>query len=112
MAPLSYESGKAMTIDLKALDSPDKIAEAGERIYAEQYKTQLEATRRGHFAAIDVTTGEGYVAEFPEQALGEARAKAPFGIFHLIRVGARGAFRVSFGPARNDFWGRPLRKPG
>jgi hypothetical protein len=100
-----------MTTNLKGLGSPEKIADAGERIYAEQYKAQLEATQRGHFVAIDVTTGEGYVAEFPEQALGEARAKAPAGIFHLIRVGAPGAFTVSFGHARNDFWGRPLQQP-
>ena len=100
-----------MTTDLKELGSPDKIAEAGERIYAQQYKAELEATRRGHFVAIDITTNEGYVAEFPEQVLGEARKKALGGIFHLIRVGVLGVFKVSFGLARNDYWSRPLQQP-
>src|SRR4051794_27978659 len=99
-----------MSIDLQVLDSPEKIAEAGERIYEERYKSQLESDRHGHFIAVDVTSGKGYVADFPEQALQEARAAAPNGIFHLIRIGARGAFRVSFGLTRHDFWGRPLRQ--
>jgi hypothetical protein len=96
---------------MRALDTPDKIAEAGERIYADRYKSELEAARPGHFIAIDVLTGEGYAAEFPEQALETARAKAPSGIFHLIRVGAPGAFKVSFGMhSKHDFWGRSLRQ--
>lgn len=100
-----------MTADFKVLDSPNKIAEAGERIYADRYKVELERDQFGHFVAIDVTTGESYVAEFPEQALEKARAAAPNGIFHLIRIGAPGAFKVSFGLSRNDdFWGRPLRQ--
>jgi len=91
-----------MSIDLRVLDSPEKIAEAGELIYAERYKARLEPERRGHFIAVDVTTGEGYVADYPEQALQEARTAAPNGIFHLIRIGAPGAFRVSFGLTRNS----------
>lgn len=101
-----------MTADLKFLDSPDKIADAGERIYEQKYKSQLEGASFGHFVAIDVTTGTPYVAEFPEQALEQARAAAPNGIFHLIRIGAPGAFKVSFGLSRHDdFWSRPLRQP-
>jgi hypothetical protein len=99
-----------MSIDLNVLDSPEKIADAGERIYDERYKAQLEPGRHGHFIAVDVTSGIGYVAEYPEQALQDARAAAPNGIFHLVRIGARGAFRVSFGVTHHDFWGRPLRQ--
>lgn len=99
-----------MSIDLQVLDSPERIADAGEQIYEERYKAQLEPGRHGHFIAIDVTSGIGYVAEYPEQALQDARAAAPNGIFHLIRIGARGAFRVSFGLTHHDFWGRPLRQ--
>ena len=84
-----------MSIDLRVLDSPEKIADAGELIYAERYQAQLEPDRRGHFIAVDVTSGEGYVAEYPEQALQDARAAAPNGIFHLIRIGAPGAFDVN-----------------
>src|SRR6202051_713110 len=91
-----------MSVDLRVLDSPEKIAEAGELIYAERYKAQLEPDRRGHFIAVDVTTGEGYVADYREQALQKARAAAPNGIFHLIRIGAPGAFRLSFALPRHS----------
>src|SRR4051794_36620033 len=99
-----------MSIDVKALTSPEKIADAGEAIYEERYKPRLEPDQHGHFIAVDVSSGEGYVAEYPEQALQEARKAAPYGIFHLIRIGAPGTFRVSFGLNRHDFWGRPLRQ--
>ena len=92
------------------LDSLEKIVHAGERIYEERYKAQLELRRYGHFIAVDVISGIGYVAEYPEEALQDARAAAPNGIFHLIRIGARGAFRVGFGLTHHDFWGRPLRQ--
>jgi hypothetical protein len=76
-------------------NTPAKIVEAGERIYAEKYQARLEQERPGSFVAIDVQTGEAYVARFPEQALEDARAHAHTGVFHLIRVGSSGAFRVS-----------------
>jgi hypothetical protein len=91
-----------MSIATNILNSPEKIADAGERIYDERYKVQLEPRRHGHFIAVDVTSGIGYVAEYPEEALQDARAAAPNGIFHLIRIGARGAFRVSFGITHHD----------
>ncbi len=100
-----------MTADLRILDTPDKIAEEGERIYAQRHRAELENEHRGHFVAIDVLSGNAYVAEFPEQALEKARARAANGIFHLIRIGAPGAFKVSFGSSRNGFWDRSLRQP-
>lgn len=94
------------------LDSPERIAEAGEKLYNERHRKELEATSRNKFAAIDVLTGQAYVADFPEQALEKARKEAPAGVFHLIRIGAPGAFKVSFGSGspRDGFWGRPLRQ--
>ena len=103
--------GKEMTDHSKLLDSPTKIAEEGRRFYDEQHKANLERDRNGEYVAIDVLTGSAYVARFPELAIEEAREKAPNGVFHLIRIGAPGAFKVSFGSGSNDdFWGRPLRQ--
>ena len=100
-----------MTDHSKLLDSPTKIAEEGHRFYDEQYKADLERDRNGEYVAIDVSTGSAYVARYPELAIEEAREKAPNGVFHLIRIGAPGAFKVSFGFGSNDdFWGRPLRQ--
>jgi hypothetical protein len=75
--------------------TPARIVETGERMYAERYQARLEREHSREFVAIDVTNGEAYVARFPEQALQHARAQAPAGIFHLIRIGSPGAFRVS-----------------
>ncbi|MBI3048059.1 MAG: hypothetical protein HYY76_07075 [Acidobacteria bacterium] len=99
-----------MADDPKVLDSPDRIAEEGQRLYEERHKANLEQNRRGEYVAIDVLTGNAYIAKFPELAIEEARKQAPNGVFHLIRIGAPGAFKVSFG-SRHGFWGRSLRQP-
>ena len=80
----------------KAFSSPTEIAAEGERIYAEKYKQDYETKHPGKFVAIDVTSGEAYLAEFPEEAIQSAQAKSPTGLFHLIKIGAQGAFRVSY----------------
>ena len=98
-----------MADDRKVFDTPDKIAEEGQRLYDERHRARLEAEHMGQFVAIDVMTGSAYAARFPEQAIEEARKQAPNGVFHLIRVGAPGTFKVSFG-SRHAFWGRPLRQ--
>ena len=94
---------------LRLLNTPDKIAEAGEGIYSDLYKTELEAKHFGEFVAIDVLTNKAYVAQFPEKALQEARTAAPRGLFHLIKIGARGAFKVSYVTHDGDRWGWLLR---
>jgi len=100
-----------MPADPKILDTPDKIVEEGERLYTERHKAKLEQTNLGHFVAINVLTGEAYVGEFPELALELARKEAPHGVFHLIRIGSPGAFRVSFSSPQHGFWNRTLRQP-
>jgi hypothetical protein len=84
------------TDKLKTLNTPEKIREEGEEIYARKHKEPLEKSKRGQFVAIDVLTGEAYVAEAAEKALLDARTAAPNGIFHLIRIGAPGAVKASF----------------
>jgi hypothetical protein len=41
--------------DIAELDTPDKIAEAGDRIYADRYQAKLEKIALGHYVAIDVS---------------------------------------------------------
>jgi hypothetical protein len=75
-------------------ESPEILAAKGEQIY-EKVRKDYEATHPGQYVAIDVTTGKLYPAPNSEDALEAARADSPNGIFHLVRVGARGAFKVS-----------------
>jgi len=87
--------GIIMADDLTDRSSPEKIARAGEKIYAERHQAKLERECPGQFAAIDVVSGEAYVARFPEDAVDQARAAAPTGVFHLVKIGSSGAYHVS-----------------
>ncbi len=78
------------------ITSPKHIAERGEEIYRTKYKASYEEEHWGKYVAIDVLTEHAYVDETPEGALEKARTAAPRGLFHLIRVGSPGAFRVSY----------------
>lgn len=84
-----------MPKDIREFTRPQEVADAGERIYRERHKDTLEGQSPGQFAAIDVLSGEAYVAKFPEDALSEAQRRAPGGLFHLIRIGSANAFRTS-----------------
>jgi hypothetical protein len=103
---------ETMNDTLKNLNNPDKIAEEGERVYKERHRERLEKEFPGQFAAIDVGTGEAYVGEFPEVALKHAQEASPHAVVHLIRIGAEGAFKVSYAGARprSTWWNRPLRQ--
>ena len=78
------------------LNNPKAIAEAGERLYGERFKTDFELNHRGMFAVIDVLSENAAVGDTPEAAFEAGKKIAPNGIFHLIRIGFPGAFQVSY----------------
>jgi hypothetical protein len=78
------------------------IVERGERIYNEKYREEYEAKHLGKFVAIDVTTERAYLSDTPETALQEGRTQNPSGVFHLIRIGSPGVFRVGYSAADSD----------
>jgi hypothetical protein len=78
------------------LRDPRSVAALGEKIYAERYREEFEQLYLGQFVVIDVTTEEAYRGITPEEAINAARQHAPQGVFHMIRVGEPGAFRVSY----------------
>ena len=86
-----------MTTEQPSLTIPARIAERAEAIYEERYKQEMEASHDGEFVAIDVLNGGCHLGETAEQALQTAREKSPNGVFHLMRVGALGAFTSSYG---------------
>ncbi len=86
---------------MDVITDPKKMAERGERIYQDKYKTAYEEEHWGKFLAIDVTSEKAYLGDTPEEALLTARREAPKGVFHLIRVGHTGAFRVSHSDHNN-----------
>lgn len=82
---------------------PKAIVEAGEKIYRETYQQEYEAKHQGKFVAIDIYTAKAFLGGTSEEALRIARTEEPNGVFHLIRVGSPGAFRVSYSDANVDW---------
>jgi hypothetical protein len=78
-----------------SISDPQSIATRGEEIYRTKYQ-HLERENTGRFVAIDVTTDEAYLGDTSERALQDARDASPEGLFHLIQIGHRGAYRVSY----------------
>lgn len=78
------------------ISDPQAIAQIGEKIYNERYKAQYEAEYLGKFVAINVKNGHATLAATSEEALEGAKKANPNGLFHLIKVGSAGAFRVSY----------------
>ena len=76
--------------------SAQNIAERGEAIYAEKYRTDLEQNARGKFVAVHIESGEATLGDSGEAAIRAAREKDPSGYFHLIRVGHKAAFEAGW----------------
>ncbi|MGF6349527.1 hypothetical protein [Variovorax sp. W2I14] len=87
---------------LAELDDPRAIALLGEQIYAEKYKQRFEAEHPAQFAAIDIHSQQAFVAEYPEEAIEQARASIPECVVHLVRIGSASAYRMSFFFASDD----------
>jgi hypothetical protein len=74
--------------------NPHDIAQRGNAIYREKYRTVFEPKWRGRFAAIDIDSEQAFVADYPEKALSEAKRVAPDGVFYLVKIGSAGAFKT------------------
>jgi hypothetical protein len=90
--------------DKPQLGNPRAVAERGERIYQEKFRKDFEANYLGKFVVIDVLTEMAYLGDTPEAAYESARKDAPRGIFHLLKVGELGAFRVSYSSHADLDW--------
>lgn len=86
-----------------SLSNPKAVAETGEKIYRDRYQLKLEAENFGKFVVIDVSTEEAIIGDSPEDAMNSAREKLPNGVFHLIRIGSPGAFRVGYSNTTSDW---------
>lgn len=92
---LNFNDGKEISV-ITPIMNPKEIVERGEQIYRDMYQEAYEREHDGKFVAIDVRTKNAYVGDSPEAVLKDARDDAPQGLFHLIKVGSAGAFRVSY----------------
>ena len=86
------------------MSSPTKIAEAADRIYGEKFKEGYERDHKGKYVVIDVSTEAAYLGDSSDDALANAREASPHGVFHLIRVGSRSAFKATRSVKHQDNW--------
>ena len=98
----SAEVSRLMPIP--SLSNPQAFADRGESIYREKYKEGYEDLHGGRFVAIDVATEEAYIGASPVEALNKGRKADPTGLFHLIKVGSAGAFRVRHTSDAANHW--------
>jgi len=89
---------------MNSSNDPKVIAGHGEDIYQAKYKVEYEAKHPGKFVAIDIVTEKSYIADSPTEALELARKDSPKGLFHLIKVGSLGAFKVSYTSRATTDW--------
>jgi hypothetical protein len=92
------ESRKFLTLGLamsSGFSDPETIAKKGQEIYDRQYRSRYEGRFTGQFVAIDIESEKSYLGANPEEAVTNGKRQDATGIFHLVRVGSVGAFRVS-----------------
>ncbi len=75
--------------------TPEQIAQRGQKIYNERLKAELEPKEQGKFVAIEVESGGYVIGDTLIEALQKAREKYPGKLFHTVRVGFEGVFKMS-----------------
>lgn len=86
------------------LSTPDTIVRAAEKIYREKYQEEYEKDHRGQYVVIDVRSEKAYLDDRSGRAIKAARQDSPNGIFHLMRVGSRAAFKTTRFSKPGDAW--------
>jgi hypothetical protein len=76
--------------------NPMDIAGRGQKIYERKFEENFTKNNSGQFAAIEIISEEAFVAAQPEEALRTAQKQIPGGMFHLVKIGSAGAYRVSY----------------
>lgn len=75
-------------------DRLERLAEEGERFYAERLRDVLEPEQTGRFVAIDPEAGRYFVGRGGSEALVAAHEAMPDGLFYLKRIGHEFAHRM------------------
>lgn len=72
----------------------ERLAEQGERFYAEHLRDVLEPEQTGRFVAIEPETGRYFVGGDSSDTLVAAHEAMPEGLFYLKRIGYEFAHRM------------------
>lgn len=63
-----------------------RIAQEGKRIYA-QIKDQYDPKEKGKFLAIDIDSGNVYLADTSAEAVVKAKERHPDKVFYVVKIG-------------------------
>ncbi len=74
--------------------TPEQVVEKGQKIYTEKLKPILEADNYGKFLVIEVESGNYFVADTLIEALQKAKEKYPGKLFHTLKIGFEGIFKM------------------
>lgn len=89
------------------LGSLEAIAAKAREIYEREFKEKYESSYPGYYVAVDVVSEKAYPHETSAGALQDARKDEPHGLFHVVRVGAKEAFRTTRSVKQNGYEGWP-----
>ncbi len=85
--------------------TPDQIAQKGQQLYEERLKPDLEPRQNGKFVVVEVETGEYFIGESILEALQKAKEKHPEKLFHTIRIGYPGVFKMGSSAMKGFLYG-------
>jgi hypothetical protein len=74
----------------------ERLAEEGERFYAEHLRSVLEPEQTGRFIAIEPETGRHFIGIDGSEALIAVHEAMPEGLFYLKRIGYEFAHRMGW----------------
>lgn len=74
--------------------TPEEVAFKGDGIYKNKLKSRLEPRDNGKFVAIEVISEDYFVGDSILEALEKAKKKYPNKLFHTIKIGYRGVFKM------------------
>ena len=109
-APARRSAYSSIDVNLKVfcvsspVFNPKVLAERGEEIYRRKFKVDFESRHKGEFVAIDVDGERAFSGSTPDKAYAEARRVVPGGLFHLIKVGEPGAYRIRYSADGDSDW--------
>ena len=90
------------------LTSPTEIARTAEGLYEKNFRDEAETHHKGEFVVIEVNTKKAYFGNRPIEAHTKARREHPSGLFHLMKVGQPGAFKLIHVNQRHQSDDRPV----
>lgn len=74
--------------------TPQEIAQQGEAIYQRELQTSVEQEHLGQFLALDILSGEFYIAESDLEATTQLLKKSPNAIVYGLKIGSPAAYRI------------------